>query len=62
MKTQSFVVRVPVVPGVSKTRMRRYIRVAVECWQGQYNPDEDPLFGAFKERGPRMVKVTPVKD
>lgn len=41
-------------PDVTVGRMKHYIKTAVECWNGQFDPTEDPLFGWFNERGNRV--------
>lgn len=53
-RSQKFIVSVPIVPGVTKSRMAAYIKDAVESWSGQFEPPceqnnykGDPLFGAF---------------
>lgn len=56
MKFQRFIVRVPIVEGVSNTRMRDYIRDAVSSWSGQFDPNDDPLFDAFRCQNPVTVK------
>lgn len=56
-KTLTFTVTVPVVPGVPVARAKSYIQDAVECWSGQFNPDEDPLFYAYQDKT-KVVRQT----
>ena len=49
---EQYIVTIDRPDGVSKTRMRDYIREAVRCWSGQFEPPHeendytgDPLFG-----------------
>lgn len=58
MKEQ-YLVEIDRPAGVTVERMRHYIKDAVKCWSGQFNPDEDPLFGHFFHRGniPKVKRV-----
>lgn len=52
----TFVLTLKVPDGVMQARIVSYVRDAVSCWNGQFQPpgaygDGDPLFGAFRERG-----------
>lgn len=42
-KTVQYIITLKLPPGVSKQRMRAFIKEAVEIWAGQCHP-EDPIF------------------
>lgn len=50
MRDEIYTISIVRPDGCNVTRMRYYIKAAVECWSGQFEPD-DPLFGHFHKRG-----------
>jgi hypothetical protein len=46
---------------VSIARLMEYVATAVGCWSGQFNPNEDPLFGFASNEKLNPISVRPVE-
>lgn len=60
MKKMKFVVTVIVPDDCSVTWIRRYMRDAITCWSGQFQP-EDSLFGWWRSFTDRKLSIRVVK-